>query len=118
MRDTGIELEPPDEPLKLKAETRELLEGDPVEGMRRVNAGDPLADPLWEEWGVELEEAGMCRERYDRIIRGYSDEIRLWVMGERIWEHCIAGLAGRLRRRVLRRSEREQPTLAGSEVCR
>ena len=118
MRDTGIELVPPDEPLKPKAETRALLEGGPEKGMRLVQAGYPLTDLLWEEWGEELEEASVGRERYSQIIRGYSDEIRLWVMGERVWEHCVAGLAGRLRRRIPRRSESEQPTLAGSEACR
>ena len=118
MRDTGIELAPPDEPLRLRAETRALLEGDPEEGMRLVRAGSPLADLLWEEWGAELEEAGIDRERYDQIVRGYSDEIRLWVMGEHIWEHCVAGLAGRLRRRIPRKSESEQPPLAVSEACR
>ncbi len=118
MRETGIELAPPDEPLKPRAEARALLEGDPEEGMRLVRAGYPLADLLWEEWGEELEEVCMDRERYGKIVWGYSDEIRLWVMGERIWEHCVAGLAGRLRRRVPQRSESEQPTLAGTEACR
>ncbi len=117
MTDTGIELAPPDEPLKPRAEARALLEGDPEEGMRLVSGGYPLVDPLWEEWGAELEEAGIDRERYDQIVRSYSDEIRLWVMGERVWEHCVAGLAGRLRRRIPQKRESEQPTLAGSEVC-
>ncbi len=118
MRETGMELDPPDELLKLRAEARALLEGDPEEGMRLVRAGYPLADPLWEEWGVELEEAGMDRERYGQIIWGYSDEIRLWVLGEHVWEHCVAGLAGRLRRRAPRRSESKEPTMACSEVGR
>ena len=118
MRDAGIELAPPDEPLKSRAEARALLEEDPEEGMRLVRTGYPLADLLWEEWGEELKEACMDRERYGQIVRSYSDELRLWVMGERIWEHCVAGLAGRLRRRIPRGSGNEQPTLAGTEACR
>ena len=118
MRETGIELDPPHEPLKLRAEARALLEGDPEEGMRLVQAGYPLTGPLWEEWGAELEEAGIDCERYGQIVRGYSDEIRLWVMSERIWAHCVAGLAGRLRRRVPRRSGSNEPTLVCSEVGR
>ena len=86
--------------------------------MRLARAGYPLGDLLWEEWGAELKEAGMDRDRYGQIVRSYSDEIRLWVMGERVWEHCVTGLAGRLRRRIPRRSESKEPTLACSEVGR
>ncbi len=118
MRDAGIKLAPPDEPLESRAEARALLEEDPEEGMRLVRAGYPLADLLWKEWGEELKEACMDRERYGQIVRSYSDELRLWVMGERIWEHCVAGLAGRLRRRVPRRSGSNEPTLVCSEVGR
>ena len=34
------------------------------------------------------------------IARGYSGELRLWVVGERPWDQCVAGLAGRVRRRL------------------
>ncbi|MDQ3794089.1 MAG: hypothetical protein M3316_00160, partial [Actinomycetota bacterium] len=37
----------------------------------------------------------------NEISRDYSDELRLWVVGERPWDHCAAGLAGRVRRRLL-----------------
>ena len=117
MRDLRERLIPLEEPLKPRAETRELIESDPEEGSRLVKDGQPLADLLWEEWGAELESASMERERFHEIARGYSGEIWLWAMGERPWEHCVAGLAGRVLRRLPRR--REEQELAGTaEVCR
>lgn len=90
----------PDEPVELRAETRALLEESPEEGARVTGDAAFVADPLWEEWGEYLEGAGMNRERFLEICRGYSDELRLWVVGERPWDHCVAGLAGRVRRRL------------------
>jgi hypothetical protein len=88
----------PDEPVELRAETRALLEESPEEGARLIGDAAFVADPLWEEWGECL--VGMDRERFLKISRGYSDELRLWVVGERPWDHCVAGLAGRVRRRL------------------
>ena len=34
------------------------------------------------------------------ISRGYAGEFRLWVVGERPWNPCASGLAGRLLRRL------------------
>ena len=42
----------------------------------------------------------MDYERFLEISRGYAGEFRLWVVGERPWDHCAAGLAGRLLRRL------------------
>jgi hypothetical protein len=106
-----------EEPRELRAETRTLLEDSPEEGLRLVNTGYPLADLLWEEWGAELEAAGMDRERFVQTTRGYAGEIRLWVMGERPWDHCIAGLTGRVRRRLPGDGERQEPKLASCGVC-
>ena len=117
MRDLRERLIPLEEPLKLRAETRALIERNPEEGLRLVSAGQPLADLLWEEWGAELESAGMDRERFHEIACGYAGEIWLWAMGERPWEQCVAGLTGRVRRRLPRRCEEQE--LAGTvEVCR
>jgi len=116
LRDTELVL--PDEPREQRAEARALIEDSPEKGMRLVNAGHPLADLLWEEWGAELIGAGMDRERFLKITRGYAGEIRLWVMGERPWDHCVAGLAGRLRRRLPRKDERQEQALASSGACR
>lgn len=90
----------PEEPEELKAETRALLEESPEEGTRVINDARFVADPLWREWGSTLEASGMDYDRFLEISRGYADELRLWVLGERIWDHCAAGLAGRVWRRL------------------
>lgn len=90
----------PEEPRELRDRTRTLLEDAPEEGARLVGEASFLADPLWEAWGEELEGRGMDRGRFLSIARGYAGEIRLWVVGERPWVHCAAGLAGRAARRV------------------
>lgn len=100
MADARTKFPLPEEPTELKAETRFLLEESPEEGTRVVNDARFVADPLWKEWGTEIEEAGMDYERFLEICRGYANELRLWVFGERPWEHCAAGLAGRVWRRI------------------
>ncbi|MGH3148132.1 MAG: hypothetical protein ACRDTR_20285 [Rubrobacter sp.] len=90
----------PEEPTDLRAETRSLLEDSPEEGARLVNDAAFVSDLLWERWGAALEDAGMGHRRFQEISRGYAGEIRLWVVGERPWDHCVAGLAGRVRRRL------------------
>jgi hypothetical protein len=90
----------PDEPGDLKAETRALLEESPEEGNRTIEDATFVSDLLWGEWGIDLEEAGMGYERFVEISRGYAGEFRLWVVGERPWNHCAAGLAGRTLRRL------------------
>jgi hypothetical protein len=116
LEEPQIELNLPEEPTELRTDARSLLEDSPEEGIRLVNAGYPLADVLWEEWSVELEEAGIGRGKFSEITRGYATEIRLWVMGERPWDHCVAGLAGRVLRRLPRQRERQE--IASLEVCR
>lgn len=89
-----------EEPVELRAETRALLEESPEEGSRLVGEAAFVADLLWEDWGDLLEPAGMPYDRFLQISRGYADELRLWVVGERPWDHCAAGLAGRVQRRL------------------
>jgi hypothetical protein len=79
---------------------RALLEERPEEGARVMDDARFVADLLWDEWRGNLEGAGMSRARFLEIARGYSDELRLWVVGERPWDHCVTGLAGRVRRRL------------------
>ncbi len=114
MNEPRKELPLPPEPAELRTETRALIEDSPEEGIRLVNEGYFLVDLLWEEWGVELEEAGMGYERFLQITRGYAGEIRLWVMGERPWEHCVSGLAGRVLRRLPSKRRDQEPALASS----
>ena len=90
----------PEEPRALKSMVRTLLDQAPETGLPLVVAGEWLADPLWESWGDALEERGMNRDRFGQIVAGYGNELRLWVVGERLWEQCISGLAGRVERRL------------------
>jgi hypothetical protein len=90
----------PDEPTQTKAETRALLEDSPEEGGRVIADAAFVSDLLWERWGTDLEGAGMGYTRFLEISRSYAGEFRLWVVGERPWNHCAAGLAGRLLRRL------------------
>ena len=90
----------PAEPADLRAETRALLDDWPEEGARVVEDATFVAGLLWEQWGETLERSGMDQARFLEISRGYSAELRLWVVGERPWNHCVSGLAGRVRRRL------------------
>jgi len=112
------ELPLPPEPTELRAETRALVEDSPEEGIRLVNEARFLADPLWKEWVGKLEGAGMGYESFLRIARGYAGEIRLWVMGERPWDHCVAGLAGRTLRRLPHEGREQGAALASSGARR
>lgn len=89
-----------EEPVELRAETRALLEESPEEGSRLIGEAAFAADLLWEDWRGTLEPGGMGYDRFIEISRGYADELRLWVVGERPWDHCAAGLAGRVQRRL------------------
>ena len=85
----------------MKAETRALLEESPEEGTRVIEDASFVSDLLWEEWNASLEEEGMGYDRFVEISRSYAGEFRLWVVGERPWNHCAVGLAGRSLRRLL-----------------
>lgn len=90
----------PEEPRALKSMARSLLDQAPETGLPLVVGGEWVADPLWECWGDLLREHGMDRERFGQIVAGYGNELRLWVVGERPWQQCISGLAGRVERRL------------------
>ncbi len=105
----------PEEPVELRGKTRTLVESDPEEGARLVREASFIAEPLWEVWGGELGSRGMGYERFLEIARGYAGEIWLWVMGERTWEHCAGGLAGRAARRVPR--DGAERVVDAVEIC-
>lgn len=115
MADARGKLSLPEEPVEIKAETRLLLEETPEEGTRVISDTRFVADLLWDEWGETLEDSGMDYGRFLEVSRGYADELRLWVFGERPWDHCAAGFAGRVWRRLPDKSNKER---ALSEVNR
>ena len=59
-----------------------------------------VADSLWDEWGNDIEGSSIDNNRFIEIARGYSGDLRLWIVGERPWDHCVASLAGRVLRRL------------------
>ena len=117
MEDIRSELRLPGEPAELRARTRHLIEQSPCEGRSVIRDGEFLAAALWEEWSDALLANGMDYDSLVEVTRGYADEVRLWVVGERVWEHCASGLAGRAARRVPAACG-EGSKLAGSGVSR
>lgn len=84
-----VELPIPPEPAALRAD----VQRDPD----RAPPIDELIVPiLWEAWGETLAAEAVLRE----IAREYRYELWLWAMGERSWQQCAEGLAGRVRRRL------------------
>jgi hypothetical protein len=106
----SMELLFPVEPRSLKDQTRALLAEQPSAGREILARGDWIASPLWQLWGDQLAAAGVTCEQLRRIASGYENEMRLWLIGERTWEHAITGFIGRVNRRVRTRS------ISGSEV--
>ena len=117
LNDLRSELRLPEEPAELRARTRSLIEESPCEGRSVIRDGEFLAAPLWEEWSEALAGCGMDYDDFVEVARGYADEVRLWVVGERVWEHCASGLAGRAARRVPEGCG-ERAELAGAGVSR
>ena len=98
--DLELELPLPEEPAELLAETRALVERSPAEGAALIEGGEWIAEPLWRDWGAELEQAGMRRVQLIQVAVDYRMELWLWVMGERTWPQCSSGLRGRVLRRL------------------
>jgi hypothetical protein len=114
----GPTLPLPAEPVTLRNKTRTLLEQSPEAGQQLLAAGEWIAAPLWKRWRSELVPYGMKRARFLEIVVDYRNELRLWVMGERPWEHCVAGLAGRVARRVAVTANDPRPGANGSAPLR
>jgi hypothetical protein len=93
----------PAEPVTVKTATRTLLEQAPEVGLATVASGEWVAAPLWIDWQRTLTARGIDWPAFLRIVAEYRNELRLWVMGERPWDQCVAGLAGRVIRRSTRR---------------
>ena len=118
MEKMRTELYLPEEPTGLRVETRRILEDSPEVGTRLIRDAAFVAETLWDEWGDDLREAGMNYGQFLTIARGYSSELRLWVVGERPWEHCVSGLAGRVTRRLPAAVTEQRKAVLCSEGCR
>lgn len=82
-------------------------EPDRSEWLRRVDLGTGVAEVLasleqwlWDRWRL-LGRAGMDRAAFGVAVGGYRRELWLWIVGERTWPHCCAGLIGRIGRRMV-----------------
>lgn len=89
----------PAEPVTLKTAARTLLEQAPDVGLATLAGGEWIAAPLWVGWQRALTSRGIDWPGFLLIVVDYRNELRLWAMGERPWDQCIAGLAGRVIRR-------------------
>ena len=111
-----MQLVSPPEPRSLKDQMRALLAEQPATGREMLARGDWIAGPLWQIWGDRLLEAGMSPEQLRCVSAGYENEMRLWLVGERTWEHAIGGFIGRVKRRVSPRTTSESEVNAMQHV--
>ncbi len=90
----------PKEPSETLTEIRTTYSKSQLGALHLVNDGNIIARYLWKEWQKPLTQAGLTYNDLLRAVRGYRQEFWLWAMGERPWDHCVVGTAGRLARRV------------------
>jgi hypothetical protein len=95
----GLRFDRPEEPTEIRDALREaLLAGT---DWREGFTDDVCVGVwLWEKWRPALEPVGMDREAFVDVIMAYRREVWLWLMGERLWDQLISGLAGRVARRL------------------
>jgi hypothetical protein len=55
---------------------------------------------LWRDWEEELVPAGVDETAFDEIVAGATNEVWLWVMGDRPYDQLVASIAGRTIRRT------------------
>ncbi len=93
----GPRLELPEEPEDLKEGLRDAL----LSGQRSDFADDIcISLLLWRTWRPALEPAGMSREDFVELVTANHRELWLWLLGDRQWIQYLAGLAGRVVRRL------------------
>jgi hypothetical protein len=95
----GPRLEFPEEPVEIKAGLRDaLLDGrDWREGFSNDIC---IGVWLWRQWQPALEPEGLSREEFVEAVIADKRELWLWLNGDRQWLQFLAGLAGRIVRRL------------------
>jgi hypothetical protein len=95
----GQKLVLPDEPVELGEGLRDaLLDGrDWREGFSDDNS---VGVWLWNLWQPTLEPIGFGREEFVATVIDTQRELWLWLIGDRLWNQYVTGLAGRIGRRV------------------
>lgn len=93
-----LRLHLPDEPVGRRQAWRSaVLDGG---DLREVVGGpDGVARWLWSRWSV-LGTVGMEADALSAVATAYRREIWLWLVGDRAWDQCCAGLIGRIGRRL------------------
>lgn len=109
---TGVQLAHVPEPVALKGVLRALAEEAPERAAALLVDADEVAAYLWGRWRRDLEAAGMRREEFLAALADYERELWYWLWGNRTWQQCSHGLAGRLARRA-GRSVVTETTAAG-----
>ncbi len=95
----GPRLDLPREPVELRDGLRDVLlaGGDWGEGL---SDDHDIALWLWRQWQSVLEPAGFGQDELAEVVMATRRELWLWLLGDRIWNQYVAGLAGRVLRRL------------------
>ena len=89
----------PEEPLEIKAHLRAAVGEAPQAGREAALA--EVTELLWGEWEDALAPFGVDAERFAAIVAGATNEVWLWVMGDRPYDQLVVSLAGRTIRRTV-----------------
>lgn len=90
----------PEEPAAERLRWRQAVDaGRPWDDL--LVAADGPGQWLWHRWRV-LEGAGIGEKELLEVVVSYRRELWYWLLGDRRWEPCCSGLAGRLQRRAVR----------------
>ena len=96
----GVQLTVVPEPMGLRRALRALAEEHPRRAAELLVHPDEVADHVWRWWGRDLEDAGLPKETFHDAVAEYRRELWYWLWGNRTWDQCSQGLAGRLSRDV------------------
>lgn len=69
-------------------------------GSSRPELVEAVTDLVWAAWAGRLGDAGVERLWLVGVADGHRRELWLWLVGERTWDQALAGLAGRVQRRL------------------
>jgi hypothetical protein len=97
----GQKLALPDEPVELGEGLRDAL----LAGLDwREGFSDDICVGvwLWNLWQPTLEPIGFGRDEFVAAVIETKRELWLWLIGDRLWNQYVTGLAGRIGRRVPR----------------
>jgi hypothetical protein len=88
----------PDEPIAARHVWRDrVLAGEELDVVVTGDGG--IADWFFGRWRV-VTTVGLDQPAFVSLVGGYRRELWLWLVGERTWEQCCAGLIGRIGRRA------------------